>query len=276
MVHFMKSSATDPKSLLSCCVAAARTAGMHALKNYSRRRKILKSFQHDVKLELDIECQAKAEAVIRKCFPDHPVLGEESPDHGPIRNPPDSYEWIIDPIDGTVNFSHGLPFWCCSVAVRKGEHSVAGAVFAPELNSLYTATTREPSAMNGSRIKVSGISALAGSIILTGLDKKKEPGHPPFALFETIAGATQKARIMGSAALDLCLVASGCADGYFETGIYLWDIAAGSLIVRQAGGKAEVLEKRDGYRIKFLATNGLIHSSLKKILKAAPANRSSR
>ena len=116
-------------TLLECAVHAVRTAGKHALDNRGRRTEIVKRTPHDVKLRLDIECQQKAEAAIRARFPTHAILGEEDESTGgsPVSNP--EYEWIIDPIDGTVNFSHGLRRWCCSIAVRQGETMLAGAVY---------------------------------------------------------------------------------------------------------------------------------------------------
>ena len=277
------------EDLLSCAVTAVCSAGDHALRNIHKRIEITETFAHDVKLKLDSECQACAESVIRSHFPEHVILGEEdieeevSPPHPdreaywrcgkprieerkePRSNDGSEYQWIIDPIDGTVNFSHGLPLWCCSIAVRYHEDIVAGVVYAPVLNELYTATTDQPSLLNDSTIQVSTVETLSKAIVLTGLDKDIDSALPPFAIFEKIASNTQKARIMGSAALDICQVACGRADGYFESGIFIWDVAAAGLIVRQAKGKAEILTHQDNNRLQFLATNGRIHAALKTL-----------
>lgn len=259
------SSDINSEYLLSCAVTAARSAGDYALRNIHKRVEITETFAHDVKLKLDSECQVCAESVIRSHFPEHVILGEENRSQRPEMRSP--FQWIIDPIDGTVNFSHGLPLWCCSIAVRYHEDIVAGVVYAPVLNELYTATTDQPSLLNGSTIQVSTVETLSKAIVLTGLDKDIDSVLPPFAIFEKIASDAQKARIMGSAALDICQVACGRADGYFESGIFIWDVVAAGLIVRQAGGKAEILGYENKNSLHFLATNGRIHAALKTLVE---------
>jgi myo-inositol-1(or 4)-monophosphatase len=251
-------------SLLACAADAVQTAGSHAFRHIARRNVTTRTYKHDVKLKLDRECQEKAETSIRRRYPDHLILGEEDSTTHPPHRSADAYQWIIDPIDGTVNFSHGLPLWCCSIAVRRGPNILAGAVYAPALNELYTASLEQPSLRNGSRIHVSAIKRLGEAIILTGLDKHVTSRIPPFGIFERISANVQKTRIFGSAALDMCRVACGQAEGYFESGIYIWDVAAAGLIVQQAGGKAEILKDQGNNRLCFVASNGPIHSALKK------------
>ena len=258
----------DPSNseLLTCAVAVARAAGFHAFSNWSRRKEVLKVAPHDIKLQLDVESQHRAEEVVRSRFPDHAFLGEEETGHAD-RNPANAkYLWIIDPIDGTVNFSHGIPFWCTSVAVEREGQTLAGAVFAPALDHLFTATSDKPALFNGKPVKVSNTSQLTDAMIATGIDRGDDIGIPPMAIFNRITATIQKARVFGSAALDLCRVASGHIDGYFEAGIYVWDVAAAGLIVRQAGGKAEELGRRQGHCIRFVASNGIIHEDLKKVV----------
>ena len=254
--------------LLSCAMEAAMAAGQHARRNWRRRTEAISLSPHDVKLKLDIECQERATATIRRRFPKHAVLGEETPSAGPSGHA-SRWLWIIDPIDGTVNFSHGLPLWCCSVAVRRAGATIAGAVYAPLLGELYAAGPDSPATLNGVRIKVSDVSSVERALVLTGLDKKAQPGKKPFAFFERISQTVQRTRVLGSAALDICQVACGRADGYFETGIYLWDIAAADLIVRSAGGRAETLQTFEGHRLSFAASNGRIHSELKRLVGCA-------
>jgi len=255
------------KKLLECAIDAVKTAGEHASNNSNRRRNIVEIFRHDVKLQLDIECQQKAEHVIRKRFPKHSILGEED-SFGKPKTVMSDYEWIVDPIDGTVNFHHGLRSWCSSVAVRFRGEVVAGAVFAPELGELYTASIDTPARLNGKVITVSKVDKLSDSLIMTGLDKNTDSSIPPYAMLKAIAGNVQKARLMGVAALDMCQVACGRAEGYFEAHIYIWDIAAAGLIVRQAGGKSEQIGKIHPrtHRLRFIASNGLIHSKFKKLI----------
>lgn len=255
----------DLPEFLDCAVAAAKAAGDHALRNASRRTEVFRSLRHDIKLQLDIECQLRALEAIQERFPGHRVVGEEDGALAP--RPGDSeFEWIVDPIDGTVNFSHGIPFWCCSIAVRCGTEMLVGAVYAPAMGELFTATAETASCLNGDTIEVSTTQDLADSVVYTGMDRYARDEHPPCAVFQRIAGATRRARIMGAAALDICRVACGQGEGYFESGIYIWDVAAGGLIVRQAGGQAEVLGHQEGDRLRYLATNGRIHDELKALV----------
>ena len=280
--------------LLAVAVEATRTAGKHALENSHRRSEAIMRAAHDVKLALDVECQQIATQVISAHFPAHNILGEEdstgtlaptlserSGDRGVVPrhagdgdgHTPSSkhhaprYQWIIDPIDGTVNFSHGMRQWCCSIAVRNGDETVAGAVFAPALDELYTATIDGSALLNNAPLRVSDTGRLADAVVCTGMDKKATPELPPYSLFMTLAENTQKARIMGSAALDICHVARGEADAYFETGIFIWDVAAAGLIVRQAGGKAAILRHLPEQRLIYLASNGKLQQELIDLLK---------
>ncbi len=272
--------------LLDCAVAAARAAADHAMRSISRRNETIEMHAHDVKLALDLECQEIAVDVVKSTFPDHAILAEEQLPHpttkqrntptgvlgslGEAETNPDTpasgFQWIIDPIDGTVNFRHALPFWCTSVAVTHNGETVAGAIYAPVTDDCYTATIDEPSKRNSAPITVSPIDKLSESMILTGMDKDLDPEIPPFEIFRRIAARSQKARILGSAALDICRVASGQAEGYFESGIYIWDVAAAGLIVSQAGGKAGIICHDRDNRLRFVASNGLIHDELLEVI----------
>ncbi|MBN1268167.1 MAG: inositol monophosphatase [Kiritimatiellae bacterium] len=254
----------DPslQELLDGAVSAARAAGDHALRHRDRRHEVAERTAHDVKLQLDRECQSVAEEVIHARFPSHAILGEE----GTISKEPGAVCWIIDPIDGTVNFSHGLPQWCSAVAVRRGEEIVAGAVYVPAVGEMYTATIEEPARLNGEPIHPSTTPTLAEAMILTGLSKKMEENPLAFPQFEKLSRAVQKVRVMGAAALDICHVACGRADGYAESSIYLWDVAAAGLIARRAGARTEVLRQYSDVHMQFLCTNGRIHEQLKALV----------
>ena len=264
------------EQLLAVAIEAARAGGEHAQRNAARRTEAIHSYAHDVKLALDVECQERIESVISGHFPDHAILGEEDDtlangkhlrDGKTATGDGNGYEWIVDPIDGTVNFSHGFPIWCCSIAVRRGDEVVAGVVYAPDLNALYAATVDQPSTRNGVPIHVSTRNALADCIIMTGMDKNLVPGIAPLTFFTNIAQTCRKARIAGSAAVDLCWVAEGIADGYFEGNIYLWDIAAAGLIVRQAGGTGEIIARgQEPHQMTYMASNGLIHDGLRTLV----------
>ncbi len=270
----------EPVALLETAVAAARAAGEHAAANRHRRTESILLERHDVKLVLDVECQARAEACIRARYPQHDILGEEDgsnrPDAPALKETalcPQSRGrilWVIDPIDGTVNFSHGMREWCCSVAVVRDDVILAGCVYAPEMGELYTAYQGGPAACNGTPIGVSAVADLGRSVVTTGLDKKRHPDGPPAPFFHAILAQVQRARVMGAAAYDMCRVAAGRADAYFESGIYLWDIAAAALIVNAAGGRTELLAHLPGGRLEFLASNGRIHDALRAVVKGVP------
>lgn len=252
--------------LLAAATDATRAATDHARANRARRHEVVQGFAHDVKLSLDTECQQIAIGRIRARFPDHAFLAEEQADANQADAPVAGFEWVIDPIDGTVNFSHGLPFWCCSIAVRLNGVTLAGAVHAADFGELYTATRSGPALCNGVPLAVSSVTQLSAAMVMTGLDQKVNPAGERFGVFRAIADSVQKTRIMGVAALDLCRVAAGQAEGYFESGIYTWDIAAAGLIVERAGGRSEILTRLGPNRWCFMATNGRIHEPLKTLI----------
>lgn len=282
----------DPDKLLACAVKTACRTGAYALSQSSRRRDVSRSFAHDVKLKLDLECQTLAMKLIRSTFPRHRFLGEEdetsttvplpafsfATESGPLEAGEPEVLWIVDPLDGTVNFSHGIPLWCCSVAVAVRRKIVAGAVYSPVLDRCYAARAGGRATCNGRPVRVSDRRHLSDSVVATGIDRNLGAKMPPCALFNSIATGVQRARVFGSAALDLCFVADGTVDGYLEGGIYIWDIAAGGLVVQQAGGRIEQLAKFRGNRISFLASNGLIHAAMKAAVRPAlrPAVRSGK
>lgn len=243
--------APTPAMLQAVAVQAARRAGSYAQQHRSRRTETLMVARHDVKLALDVECQAIAAETIAAVFPSHGLLGEEGSPIGSL----DDWHWVVDPIDGTVNFSHGQTAWCCSVAARLGNRTLAGAVYAPARDLLFEASCDGPACCNGERIRVSAIDRLDRAIVHTGADKSAYAREAPFRFFNAIAGVVQRPRISGSAALDVCEVACGGADAYFEPGIYLWDIAAAGLILERAGGCHAVLVPYADYRMAFLAAN---------------------
>jgi myo-inositol-1(or 4)-monophosphatase len=250
-------------SLLGCAVETAQTAGQHALTHYNRRAETVKRTAHDVKLQLDMECQERASEIVRQWYPSHAILGEEGGEMGEA----DGVTWIIDPIDGSVNFTHGLPVWCCSVAVMSRGEILAGAVFAPMLQELFTATVESPTERNGSAIRVSSVSALAEASVAISLAPREADGGRSLGILGEVLPFCQKTRNLGSAAMDLCYVASGAFDAYAESGINLWDVAAGGLFVQQAGGTLEVLETLDNRRMRMIATNGVLHSAFAKAIR---------
>ena len=265
-----RSSAPSLSSLLRTAVDACRAAGVHALNNTHRREEAFHRSAHDVKLLLDRECQAIAREVIHARFPHHAVTGEEE-EPSSLRSRTAEIQWVVDPIDGTVNFSHGLPFWCCSVAALRRGQTLAGAVYAPILDLLFTAARGQGARCNRRLIRVSRVRRPDEALVLTGADLRAPCRLPPFAFFEAFASTAQRVRILGSAALDLCRVALGEADVYFESGIFLWDVAAARLMVTEAGGRAAILRRFDNGALWFLASNRPLFEPFRKVVQAVAA-----
>lgn len=253
------------ESLLACATDAAQAAGRHALDHYNRRGEIVSRTPQDVKLRLDLECQEQAAEVIRRWYPGHTLLGEE----GGEPDPGAEFCWVVDPIDGTVNFFHGLPFWCSSVAVLRRGRAVAGAVYLPMLDELFTATESGPARRNGEEARVSAVARLADAAVAVSAWNPAGDGGRSLDLVRRLLPACQKIRIFGSAAADLCYLAFGRIDGYAEATIHLWDVAAGGLLVTRAGGRVEILDRPGPNRFRLFASNGNIHGELRGAMTAA-------
>lgn len=254
----MSGESLSQNDLLACCIEAVRRAGAHALANQHRRAESVSRSAHDVKLALDHECQRIIEQTIQDRFPGHAILGEE----GVLGDQEADYRWVVDPLDGTVNFSHGIPYWCHSVAVQYRGETVAGAVYAPPFDELFAATENGPATKNGDPIAVSNTERLGDAIILTGLEKNFDQYSDSIEVARTVAARAQKMRLMGAAALDLCQVACGRADGFYESGLNVWDVAAADLICRRAGAKTRVVAHLSQTKLRYIATNGKIEPEL--------------
>jgi myo-inositol-1(or 4)-monophosphatase len=211
--------------------------------------------------EVDHASEKLIIGIIREAFPDHHILTEESGDL-----PQDSqYKWIIDPIDGTVNYAHGIPLSCVSIGVEKDGEVILGVVYNPFINEFFFAEKGRGAFLNDQPIRVSAKEKVGQSMLVTGFPYKyidRENG--PLDTFGRFIRAGVPVRRLGSAAIDLCWVACGRFDGYFEHFLNAWDSAAGFLIVEEAGGR--VTDFAGGayspYGPQIVATNGLIHKEL--------------
>lgn len=238
---------------------AARTAGLHALKNIHRREETLATFDHDIKLVMDRECQTIAEEIVHSHFPEHAILGEEgaiSKEH--------EFEWIIDPIDGTANYTRGIPTWCCSIAVRRNQTMLAGCVYVPDLDECFTATLDGPALLNGDPIQVSNIPTLEKATFFGGFTKDIDPRA--VRLVADLSPRVSKLRIIGCAAIDTCHVACGRSDAYYEPGLYIWDVAAAGLIAERAGAAITEWPRNEEHGCRFLCSTPAIHEDLKQII----------
>jgi myo-inositol-1(or 4)-monophosphatase len=242
--HFHGSN--NPKSIavsdnltsefLDTCLAtaenAARLAGQTLRQAFGGELAVDEKKAYDIKLALDRETQEFLEGHILAVYPDHVILGEE----GNTGDQSAPWQWVIDPIDGTVNFFYGIPHFCISIALRHEGRTVLGLIHDPMLGETWTVLDGGPALLNGKPIHVSGRDTLAEAIVTVGFSKSKASLDHGFERYRRIAYEVRKTRLMGSAALAMAYIASGRLDAYIEEQISLWDIAAGHLLVEAAGG----------------------------------------
>ena len=245
------------KTALATAVTAARAAGkiMHA--NWHKPKHVNCAEAHDIKLELDVRCQALIEKILRGVFPEIPVLGEE----GISGDMNAAYRWVVDPIDGTVNYFYGMPHAAVSIALEHEQKSVVGVIYDPFTDELWTATRGGKTKLNGRVVKCSPRSEAGDAVVAIGFSKSKDNLAKSLPHLNRLARRTKKIRIMGSAALELAYVASGRLDLYVERTINLWDIAAGALMVECSGGECWLKTLPDG-RFRMCADNGLLRKKL--------------
>jgi len=245
------------KSALAISVKAARAAGQKMHANWHQPKRVNSAEAHDIKLELDVQCQALIEKILAAAFPQIPVLGEE----GSTGDTAAEYRWVIDPIDGTVNYFFGMPHACVSIALQHRGQSVVGVIYDPFTDEIWTTTKGAPTRLNGKIIRVSQRSQLNDCIIAMGFSKSQDNLEKSLPHLIRISKQAKKIRIMGSAALELAYVASGRLDAYIERTINLWDVAAGSLLVENAGGEFYVLPAPGG-KLRMCADNGKLRKKL--------------
>ncbi len=246
------------KSALATAVKAARAAGGVMRANWNLPKRVNSAEAHDIKLELDVQCQALIEKILAAAFPQIPVLGEEG-DTGDVNA---EYRWVIDPIDGTVNYFFGMPHAAVSIALQCHAESVVGVIYDPFTDEIWTTTKGAPTRLNGKIIQVSQRTELNDCIIAMGFSKSRDNLQKSLPHLIRISRQAKKIRILGSAALELAYVASGRLDAYIERTINLWDIAAGSLLVENAGGECYTLPAPNG-KLRMCADNGKLRKKLK-------------
>jgi len=200
---------------------------------------------------------------IRKKFPGHGILGEE----GTNIKAKNGFMWVIDPLDGTINYIRGFPYFTVSIALLKNNKPFLGVVYNPSSKELFSAQVGKGAFKNGKKISVSRIARLSDSYLSTGFRYRRGKGFTgPLKKIKTVLEKVMVIRRTGSASMDLCNVASGVFDGFFMYDTKKWDVMAGALIVREAGGKFSLKEKKDN-EMDIIATNNNIHNQIKKMLK---------
>ena len=260
----------DPpsESYLATAVDAVRRAGAIQLAALGSGFKVHKKGTIDLVTEVDVAVERMIRALIAERHPHHDILAEEL--GGPSGAMPSRYCWIVDPIDGTTNFAHGLPLFCCTVALEIDGRLEVGAVYDPTRDELFTTVRGQGAYLNGTRLRVSTTTTLIDSLLVTGFPYAvQEKMTELVGLFASFLGEARAVRRLGSAALDICYVAAGRMDGFWEQGLNAWDIAAGVLLVEEAGGRVTSLEGgpfilRTG---RIVASNGPVHDEMLRVVK---------
>lgn len=257
------------KQLLDVAVEAARRAGELQMRYLRKDFQVEYKGEINLVTEVDRLCEEEIIKTIKTHCPDYGILTEEGLPNGPLHVSP-SCVWIIDPLDGTTNYAHGYPVFSVSIALQVHGELVLGVVFDPTRDELFWSLKGEGSFLNGERLRVSSTPKLSKSLLATGFpyDLKEDPVNN-LDHFNRMIMAAQAIRRGGSAALDLCYVAAGRLDGFWELKLSPWDIAAGILIVREACGKVTDFDGRliGPYSREVVASNGLIHEEMLEVLR---------
>ncbi|MDB6138118.1 MAG: Inositol monophosphatase [Verrucomicrobiaceae bacterium] len=245
------------KELLPTAINAAKAAGQLIRDNFGSELNVNEMLKYDIKLELDVRSQELITGLILKEFPDHAILGEEGGNtggDGPI-------EWIIDPIDGTVNYFFSIPHFCVSIAarVRATQKIVVGVIYDPMQDELWTVADGIPATLKGKPIACSKRDEMSQCVVTVGFSKSKESLDAGFERYKNISYNVRKTRMLGSAALAMAYIACGRLDAYVEEQISIWDIAAGILLVEAGGGKVRLEPNEAKPGTMFIcASNGRI------------------
>jgi len=238
---------------LAAATAAARAAGDLLRSHFQQPLTVHAALAHDIKLEVDVLAQNLIGEMLLQRFPEHALYGEE----GIVGDQESDYQWVVDPLDGTVNFFYGIPHFCVSIALRLQREIILGVIFDPIRDELWATAKGQPPLLNGHPIHVSARATLADAVLSIGLSKTTATIEAGFPLLEQMVHRARKCRLLGSAALDMAYVACGRLDAYIEQGISLWDIAAGWILVENAGGKVELQPRRDAPdKFSIVASSG--------------------
>lgn len=245
---------------LDAAIAAARAAGESLRENFNQSQQINSQTRHDIKLEIDVTTQELITRMLLDKFPQHALYGEE----GIVGDQSSEHQWIVDPLDGTVNYFYRIPHFCTSIALRERQQIVLGVIYDPLRNELWTTTRGGETLLNGNPVRVSARAEVKDAVVSVGLSKSAVTISAGLPVLEDMVHRARKCRLLGSAALDMAYVACGRFDAYIEQGISLWDVAAGWILVENAGGKVEMLPRSDmPNKYSVVATNGLLDLRLK-------------
>ncbi len=252
--------------MLEAAIKAALEAGKYQRDHYGAVREIHKKGVVDLVTDVDVACEGIIREILAKETPEVAVLGEEE-GLGGAKDAPAL--WIVDPIDGTTNFAHSIPAFCVSIGLQEGGELSAGVIYDPLRDELYTAQKGKGACLNGEKLSVTKTAVLEDCLLATGFpyDNRTNP-RDIFGAFATMHKSCRGLRRLGSAALDLAYVAAGRFDGFWEVNLKPWDVAAGVLLVREAGGTVTGFGGKDFeiFSGDVIATNTLIHGEVTRLL----------
>lgn len=254
--------------MLNIAIDAAKEAGKYLKQNLGKVRNIQQKEGSEKNLvtEIDKGSEAIIIDIIKKHFPNHDILAEES---GTKYKKTSDYRWVIDPLDGTTNYTHGFPVFCVSIGIEHKGELFAGVIYDPNFDELFTAERGKGAYLNGKRISVSKNDALKKSLLVTGFPYNiTENPNNAVEHFVKFLMKAQAVRRMGSAAIDLAYVAAGRYEGFWEVALNPWDMAAGALLVLEAGGTMTDFSGKPFsiYNPEVLASNGIVHGEMLDVL----------
>ncbi|NLF07036.1 MAG: inositol monophosphatase [Pirellulaceae bacterium] len=256
----------DINEYLRICETAVR-AGGEVIQSWLGRTETREKAPADLVTEADFAAQETVRRIVLEAFPDHALLGEES-DGQSAAITTSSHRWIVDPLDGTTNFVHGVPHYCVSLALEREGELLVGAVFDPSLDECFTAAAGRGARLNGSEIHASAVADLSKALAAAGFPPGVKRGSPDLDLFLEMVPRCQAIRRTGSAALNLCYVAAGRFDMFWSYSTHVWDVAAGVLMIREAGGSVSAADGGP-FRLDeahFLAAaNPTLHEKLRRV-----------
>jgi myo-inositol-1(or 4)-monophosphatase len=259
----------DPVFLATATEIVLR-AGEIQLAGQASGFRVSKKGTIDLVTEIDFACERMCRAVLAERFPDHDILAEELGEESDAQ-PGSRYRWVFDPLDGTTNYAHGLPIYCASLGLEIDGRREVAAIYDPSRKELFTAERGEGAYLNGQRLAVSETPALLDSLLVTGFpyDMHKRSGGELVDLFGAFLSRARAVRRLGSAALDLCYVAAGRFEAFWEQYLKPWDVAAGALIVEEAGGRVTGMDGTpfDPAAAHLVASNGHVHDELLAVIR---------
>jgi myo-inositol-1(or 4)-monophosphatase len=255
--------------MIKTAIEAARRAGKILKDNLGQIKEISHKGEIDLVTEVDRLSERCVVETIKTRYPDHQILGEEGEANHITAS---AYKWLIDPLDGTTNYIHGLSLFCVSIALEKDDELIAGVVYDPMHDELFVAEKGRGAFLNQEPIQVSQVEKLEKSLLVTGFPPTIWQNYGNnFEHFKNFSLRCQGVRRLGSAAIDLCYVAAGRLEAFWERGLKPWDMGAGAIIVEEAGGRVTDFKGRKfhAYQGEILSSNGKIHSVMQEVLQLA-------